>query len=110
MKIRLFRTIVESVYLYGSEAWTVNKTTEKLIDGAYIRMLRTALNISWREHITNEELYGPLPNISTQIRERRMRLAGHCFPHKEEKASKLVLWHPQHGKKHEREAENHIHR
>ena len=30
----------------------------KQIDGAYTRMLRTALNVSWRHHITNEDLYG----------------------------------------------------
>ena len=98
LKIRLFRATVESIYLYGSEAWSINKTTEKSIDGAYTRMLRTALNISWREHITNEELYGSLPKLSTRIKERRMRLAGHCYRHKEEEASKLVLWQPKHGK------------
>ena len=26
-----------------------------------------------------------------------MRVAGHCVRHKEEEASKLVLWQPQHG-------------
>ena len=30
----------------------------KQIDGAYTRMLRTALNVSWRHHIANEDLYG----------------------------------------------------
>ena len=60
-------------------------------------MLRTALNVSWRHHIINEDLYGKLPKVSTKIRERRMRVAGHCVRHKEEEASKFVLWQPQHG-------------
>ena len=49
-------------------------------------MLRTALiNVSWREHISIKDLYGYLPNVSSKIRERRMRLAGHFVRHKEER-------------------------
>ena len=59
-----------------------------------IRLLRSALNISWRDHVSNNILYGALPKLSSKIRERRMRLAGHCVRHKEEEASKLVLWNP----------------
>ena len=99
LKIRLFQATVESVFLYGSETWTVTKSTEKSIDGAYTRMLRSALNVSWRDHVTNEELYGHLPKLSSKIRTRRMRIAGHCVRHNEEEASKLILWQPQHGKR-----------
>jgi len=49
-------------------------------------MLRKALNISCREHVTNELLYGDLPKISTKIRTRRLKLAGHCARHPEEAA------------------------
>ena len=45
-------TTIESVFLYGSETWTLTRSTEKKIDGACTRMLRTALiNVSWREQI-----------------------------------------------------------
>ena len=47
-------------------------------------MLHTALNVSWRDHIANEDLYGHLPKVSSKIRERRMMVAGHCVRHKEE--------------------------
>ena len=60
-------------------------------------MLRTAMNISWRDHVTNKELYGSLPPLSIKVKERRMRLAGHCIRHPEEEASKVVLWQPKHG-------------
>ena len=98
LKIKLFLATVESVFLYGCETWTINKSTEKMIDGAYTRMLRTATNVSWRDHITNEELYGSLPKITIKIRERRMKHAGHCIRHEEEEASKLVLWQPHRGR------------
>ena len=49
------------------------------------------------DHITNEGLYGHFPKVCRKIRERRMRVAGHCDRHgEEEEASKLVLWQPQH--------------
>ena len=41
-KIRLFKVIVESVLLYGSEKWTVTKKLEKSVNRWYTRMLWTA--------------------------------------------------------------------
>jgi len=67
------------------------------LDDCYTRMLRKALNISWREHVTNELLCGDLPKISTKIRTRRLKLADHCARHLEEAASNLVLWVPDRG-------------
>ena len=97
LKVRLFVTTVESVLLYGCESWALNKTTTKQIDGAYTRLLRSALNVSWRDHITNLRLYGSLPKVTSKIKVRRMRLAGHCHRHDDEIASMLVLWQPDSG-------------
>ena len=94
IKIRFFLVTVESVLLYNSETWTLTSALTKSLNGAYTRMLRMALNISWKQHVTNEELYGDLPKLCCKIRERRLRLAGHCVRHREEIASKLVLWQP----------------
>ena len=44
-------------------------------------------------------MYGPIPDISPILRERRMRFAGHCWPAKQELASDLLLWSPNHGKR-----------
>ena len=60
-------------------------------------MLRMALNVSWKQHLTNEQLYGELPPASIKVQQRRMRLAGHCVRHDEEIANKLVLWQPTDG-------------
>ena len=90
---------MESVLLYGSESWTLTKSLEKRLDGCYTRMLRAALNISWRAHTTNEELYGDLPKITDKGRTRQLKLAGHCYRHIEEVASGLILWTPRHGQR-----------
>ena len=97
IKIRLFIATVESVLLYGSETWTLTKQMEKQLDGMYTRMLRMVLNVSWRSHTTNNDLYGELPKLTEKIAERRMRLAGHCIRHQEEVTSNLVMWQPTHG-------------
>ena len=62
-----------------------------------MRMLRMELNVSWKMHITNEELYKNLPKVSQTINERSLRLAGHCVRHEEEIANQLVLWEPTRG-------------
>ena len=75
--------------------------TKKLndeLDGTYTRLLRHTLNINWKHRITNEELYADLPKVSSVIRKRRLRLAGHCWRNNET-AAKLVLWKPKHGHK-----------
>ena len=97
MKVRLFIATVESVLLYGSEAWTINKSLEKKIDGCYTRMLRMCLGVSWKQKLTNEQLYQELSKITCKIAERRMKLAGHCIRHPELSASSLVLWEPTEG-------------
>ena len=97
LKRHFFRAAVESVLVYGSVTWTLTASLEKKIDGTYTRMLRSVTNKSWRDHLTNEQLYGDIPKISKSIRMQRLRFAGHCWGSKDEVASDLVLWQPQHG-------------
>ena len=99
IKTRLFRSTVESVLLYGSEAWTLTERLSKKIDGCYTRLLRSALGYSWKDHISNKILYEEMPKVTATIRHRRLKLAGHCCRHPEEAASKLVMWTPDHGKR-----------
>ena len=47
--------------------------------------------------MTNEDLYSHLPKVSSKIRERPMRAAGHCVRHKEKEASKVMSCQLQHG-------------
>ena len=97
LKRRLFVATVESVLLYGAETWTLTVRQEKSLDGVYTRMLRMALNVSWKDHIRNVDLYANLPRVSAKVRERRMGLAGHCIRHPELAANPLILWEPTQG-------------
>ena len=65
---------------------------EKRLDGVHTQMLCMAMNVSWKQQMTNEELYGDLPKVTTKIEIQRLRLAGHCVRHTKEISSQLVLW------------------
>ena len=99
LKIRFFRALVESILLYNSETWTLTQAMENKIDGLYTKLLRRVLNVSWRDHMSNKELYGDLPPLSSTIRQRRLRFAGHCFRATNQPVSKLLFWSPSQGKR-----------
>lgn len=99
LKIGLFRATVESVLLYGSNSWTMTKEMERKINGTYTRLLRHVLNVSWRQHLTNRELYGNLPKLTDTICHRRVMFSGHCYRSSNEVVHQLLLWEPAHGKR-----------
>ena len=60
--------------------------------------LRTALNVSWRQYLTNRKLYENLP-VSSVIQVRRLQFAGHCYGSKKEVVNRMILWEPRHGRR-----------
>ena len=96
-KIKFFRACVESILLYGSETWTVTKTFEDRINGCYTQLLRRVLNISWRDHKTNEEVYGEIPPLANSVRKRRLQFAGHCLRASDQPVSRVLFWTPSEG-------------
>ena len=48
----MFKTHLESIFLYNSELWTITKTQEKQIDSYHRWMLRKIIGIKWPETIT----------------------------------------------------------
>ena len=70
LKRDFFQAVAVSVLLYGSTTWTLTKRLENKLDGSCTRMLRAALNKSWRQHPTKKQLYRHLPPITQTIRER----------------------------------------
>ena len=78
-KKNFFRATVESVLVYGAIIWTLTIALEKKINRSYTRMLRAALNISWRDHMSNKYLYGKILKITDTIREQSLRFSGHCW-------------------------------
>ena len=57
---------------------------EKKLDSNYTRMLHAILNKYWRQHPTNQQLYGHLPPITKTMKVKRTRPAEHCWRSRDE--------------------------
>jgi exonuclease III len=94
LKRRLFHVTVTPVLLHGGECWPLRVHDEQLLDGAYTRLLRKALNVSWRSYTPNVDLYGDLLPPSVLLRQRRIRFAGHCSRRQGWPVARLLWWKP----------------
>ena len=55
-KVRLMRSHVISIFLYACESWTVTAELEKRTQAFEMRCYRTLLKISYKDHVTNDEV------------------------------------------------------
>ena len=83
-KIRLLRTLVISIFLYACESWTLNAETQKRIEAHELRCYRKILNISYKDHVTNEEVrrrihtaIGTHDSLLSIVKKRKMTWYGH---------------------------------
>ena len=82
LKVKLAKTLVWSVALYGCESWTLRKTEERMIDVFELWLWRRVMRISWRERRTNEWVRRKVqipPELSMleQVKKRKTRKYGH---------------------------------
>ena len=85
LKIKIYRTIILPLVLYGCETWSLTLREESRLRVFENRVLRRIFGLKrdevtgeWRK-LHNEELNNlyPSPNILRVIKSRRMRWAGH---------------------------------
>ena len=63
-KVKIFNSLIASIFLYNSYLWSTNSSREGAIDSFQRRLLRHAINIKWPRKISNDALY----NITQQVR------------------------------------------
>jgi len=99
LKIKIFRTIILRVVLYGSETWSLTFREERRLRVFENRVLRRVFGSKWDEvtgkliKLHNEELSDLyfLPNIVWVVKSRRMRRVGHVARMMVEKEMHSVL-------------------
>jgi len=99
LKIKIYRTIILPVVLYGCETWSLTLRKEHRLRVVENRMLRKVfgpkrdeVTVEWRK-LHNEELNDlySLPNIVRVVKSRRMRWAGHVARMGEDRVLQRVL-------------------
>ena len=83
-KVKLMRSLVISIFLYACESWTLTAELEKgtqVFEKSYCRRLQ---NISYEDHVTNEEVrrkiqavIGEYDELLTLVKKRKLRWFGH---------------------------------
>ena len=83
-KVKLMRTLILSTLLYACESWTLTAKIERRIKALEMRYYRRLLNISYKDHVTNEEVRNRIQNATgvyddllTMVRKRKLRWYGH---------------------------------
>ena len=83
-KVKLVRSLVISIFLYACESWTLTAKLEKRTQTFEMRCYRRLLNISYKDHVTNEEVrrkieaaIGEYHELLTLVKKRKLRWFGH---------------------------------
>ena len=83
-KMKLMRSLVISIFLYACESWTLTAELEKRTQAFEMKCYRRILNISYKDHVTNEEVrrkiqaaIGEYDELLTLVKKRKLRWFGH---------------------------------
>src|SRR5437899_8906711 len=82
----MYSTYVYSILLYASECWTISAAVAGRVEAAEMWFYRRILRISYKKHITNEEVLNRMAtkrNLIITIRWRQMSFFGHVMKNKE---------------------------
>ena len=78
------RTLILSTFLYAPESWSLTAEIERRIQALEMRCSRSLLNVSYKDHVTNEEVRNRIQNaigvhddLLTSEKKRKLRWYGH---------------------------------
>ena len=79
LRIKVYKTVIRPVMLYGSETWAMRRKEEGALERAEMRMLRWIPGVSLMERIESEDIRkrARVCKIRDKARESRMRWYGH---------------------------------
>ena len=83
-EVKLMWTLILSTFLYVCESWTLTAEIERRIQALEMRCYRRLLNISYKDHVTNEEVHNRIQNaigmhddLLTMVKKQKLRWYGH---------------------------------
>lgn len=88
IKLKLYKSLVVSILLYGCESWTLTAESENKIQAFETKSFRKILGISYKDHVTNKEvirqiesLTGPQEPLLATVKRRKLTWFGHAIRH-----------------------------
>ena len=113
LKVKLMRSLVISIFLYACESWTLTAELEKRMQAFEMRCYRRLLDISYKDHVTNEEArrkiletIGEYDELLTLVKKRKLRWFGHVS--RSSSLAKTILQGTVKGKKKKRQTEEEV--
>ena len=83
-RVKLMWTLILSTFLYACESLTLTVEIDRRIQALEMRCYRRLLNISYKDHMTNEEVRSRIQNATgmhndllTMVKKRKLRWYGH---------------------------------
>ena len=112
-KVKLMRSLVISIFLYACESWTLTAELEKRTQVFEMRCYRRLFNISYKDHVTNEEVrrkiqaaIGEYDELLTLVKKRKLRWFGHVS--RSSGLAKTILQGTVKGKRKKRQTEEEV--
>ena len=103
-KVKLLHALIISIFLYACESWTLTAELQRRIQAVEMRCLRRLLGISYKDHITNEEVRQIITqqvkhyeDLLTTAKKRKLRWYGHLT--RSDGLSKTILQGTVQGKR-----------
>ena len=114
-KVKLMCSLVISIFLYACESWTLTAELDKRTQAFEMRCYRRLLNISYKDHVTNEEVrrkiqaaIGEYDELLTLVKKRKLKWFGHVS--RSSGLAKTILQGTVKGKKKKRQTEEEVRR
>ena len=87
-KIKLYKSLITSIALYGCESWTLTADTERRIQAFEFKCLRRILGISYKDRRTNDFVWQQIKRCNKDIepllktvKTRKLKWFGHTVRH-----------------------------
>ena len=93
-KISVYRAVILTTLLYGSESWVTYRNHLTLLERFHQRCLRTILNIHWSDYITNIVVLerADITSIEAMLLKIQLRWAGHVARMEDHRLPKIILY------------------
>jgi len=93
-KVSVYRAVVLTTLLYGSESWVTYRHHLRLLERFHQRCLRSIFNIHWSDYLTNVEVLekAGITSIEATLLKIQLRWAGHVSRMEDHRLPKIVIY------------------